>query len=437
MEQQENATGHHKELDRNHIWHPFDTIKKDHNVLIKKGSGPYLITEDDQQIIDAISSWWVNIHGHSNSYIADAISKQAHELEHVIFAGFSHHPSLNFSQKLLNILPGNLEKLFYSDNGSTAVEVALKMAFQYWHNRNIDRKKIIAIEGAYHGDTFGAMAVGGRNAFNQPFFPFLFDVEYIPFPGKHNEEKVLRQFEKLLESQEIAAFIYEPLIQGASGMKMYPASLLDKLIGKARAYHTLCIADEVMTGFGRTGENFASDHLTENPDIMALSKGITGGFLPMGLTVCTPQVYAPFDTEDVYKVFFHGHSYTANPLACVAAEASLDLLLSDECRQNIDRITARHQEFVEQINHPSFKYKHLIRNAGHLGTIMRIELETRGASSYFSNLKHDLYSFFLKRNVLLRPLGNIIYLLPPYVIEDDDLDYVYNTILEALENYSY
>jgi adenosylmethionine---8-amino-7-oxononanoate aminotransferase len=295
----------------------------------------YLHTSDGRKILDAVSSWWVNIHGHSHVYLAEALRKQALELEHVIFAGFTHKPAIILAERLLGILPDNQIKIFYSDNGSTAVEVALKMALQFWHNQNIVKKKIIAIEGAYHGDTFGAMSVSGRSSFTKAFSQFLFDVQFISFPSSGKEAGSLQQFKELAESGEVAAFIYEPLIQGTAGMRTYSKEILGSLLSEAKKNNILCIADEVMTGFGRTGKLFASDYIKEPPDIVCLSKGITGGSMPLGVTSCNEKVVAAFRSEDRSKTLFHGHSYTANPLACAVSNASLDLLLKEECMKNI------------------------------------------------------------------------------------------------------
>ncbi len=260
-----------QERDKEVVWHPFTPLLQNLPVLpVKRAKGAYLYTEEGSQILDAISSWWVNIHGHSNEFIAEALSKQARELEHVIFAGFTHEPAVKLAEGLLRILPSRQAKVFFSDNGSTAVEVALKMAFQYWHNQGQERTKVIAFEGAYHGDTFGAMSVGDRNAFVKPFWPFLFDVHTLPFPDGNNHEALLEQFRQWIAGGTVAAFIFEPLVQGSAGMRMYPARLLDELLEVAQVAGVICIADEVMTGFGRTGKNFAADYLQQQPDIFCL-----------------------------------------------------------------------------------------------------------------------------------------------------------------------
>lgn len=418
--------------DEKSIWHPFTPLKgMESPLMIERAEGVNLFTSEGKKIIDAISSWWVNIHGHSNPHLAKAIAEQAQRLEHVIFAGFTHEPAIKLSERLLAILPENQNKIFFSDNGSTAVEVAIKMAFQYFYNQGIKKKKIIAIDGAYHGDTFGAMSVGERGPFTEPFDPYLFQVDFIDFPSGANDDQVWEHFERLVLSKDVAAFIYEPIAQGASGMRIYDQVLLDRMIHLAQQHDVICIADEVMTGFGRTGELFASDHLETNPDIMCLSKGLTGGALAMGLTTCTQKIQDAYRSNDLMKTFFHGHSFTANPMTCAVANASLDLLLTEECSANRARIHMRHEQFKVQVeNHK------LVRNPRVLGTIIAFELNTERDTSYFNEARHHLYPYFIEKGVLLRPLGNVIYLIPPYVISDEDLDYIYQTILNFLEEYS-
>src|SRR6478736_7728516 len=318
-----------QESDKKNIWHPFTPLVDGvEPLLVDSARGVNLHLKDGRKIIDAVSSWWTNIHGHCNPVIANAIAEQAKKLEHVIFAGFTHEPAIRLSENLLSILPKNQSKIFFSDNGSTAVEVALKMAIQYWHNRGIKNKtKIIAIDGSYHGDTFGSMSVGERGAFNNAFAPYLFDVDFIDFPTEQNEQKILTDFEQKLSTNQVGVFIYEPLVQGAAGMRMYSKEILEKLVSIAQQHNVICIADEVFTGFGRTGKLFASDYLNVQPDIMAISKGITGGFLPLSVTSCSEKILEAFQSADASKTFFHGHSYTANPLACAAANASFELLI--------------------------------------------------------------------------------------------------------------
>lgn len=419
------------ERDKQSIWHPFTPLKgMSEPEVLEKAEGPYLYTKEGKRIIDVISSWWVNLHGHSHPYIAEAIAEQAKKLEHVIFAGFTHEPAIRLAERLLEILPDNQGKIFFSDNGSTATEVAIKMAFQYFHNQGIEKKKIIAIDGAYHGDTFGAMSVGDRGPFTAPFDPYLFEVAFIDFPEAEKEEEVWAQFKSLVEAGDVASFIFEPLVQGASGMRFYSASLLDRMIALAQAHDVICIADEVMTGFGRLGTLFAADQLEHKPDIICLSKGLTGGVLPMGVTSCTDKIQEAYRTNDLMKTFFHGHSFTGNPMICAAANASLDLLLTDDCSANRERIHKKHLGFLKSIEGHS-----MVRNARVIGTILAFDINTEKDTSYFNEARHHLYPYFIQKGLLIRPLGNVIYLIPPYIISDEDLDYVYSTILEFLNSY--
>jgi len=417
-----------QDRDRKSVWHPFTPLQGTApELVVERAEGSWLITDDGRRILDAVSSWWVNLHGHGHPAIARAIADQAANLEHVIFAGFTHKPAIRLAERLLELLPGKHERIFYSDNGSTAVEVALKLAFQYWKNRGNARNRVIALDGAYHGDTFGAMSVGERSVFTEPFFPYLFEVEFIPFPDGTNDQEVLKAFDKIASTGEVASFIYEPLVQGAAGMRMYSASLLDKLLKQARKHGILCIADEVMTGFGRTGNLFACDLLEEKPDMICLSKGITGGALPLGATACNTRIMEPFRTPDLRQAFLHGHSYTANPMACAAANTSLDLLLEDDCRERIRMISNVHKAFVDRHRrHPR------LRDIRSMGTILALEFHTDNDSSYISEMRNELYPFFLERNILLRPLGNLIYVLPPYVIREDELQMVYRAIEDYL-----
>lgn len=417
------------ERDNKVIWHPYTQMQTtEPAIAIVRGEGVYLYDENGNRYIDAVSSWWVNLHGHSHPYIAQKVSEQLNTLEHVIFAGFTHPPAVELAERLLSVLPGNQSRVFYSDNGSTAVEVAIKMAFQFWHNQGKEKKKIIAFKDAYHGDTFGAMSISGRSAFTKPFQSLLFDVEFIDVPVKGKEEEVLESLKKLLTRDDIAAFIFEPLVLGTAGMLMYDASVLNKMVKLAKDYNVLTIADEVMTGFYRTGRYFASDYLDEQPDIFCLSKGITGGTMAFGVTTCTPAVFEAFLSDDPYKTFFHGHSYTANPLACAASLASMDLLKEKATLDNVRMISESHSEFAGKI-----RQLDILKEVRNTGTILAIELATEGGSNYFSSLKKQAYTFFMERKVLLRPLGNVIYIIPPYCISREDLNLVYGVISEFLD----
>jgi len=414
------------ERDHQLIWHPFTQQQTAMpNIAITHGKGALLYDENGNDYIDAVSSWWTNLFGHANLQIAAAIKKQVDTLEHVIFAGFTHQPAIELSEKLIQLLPKNQSKVFFSDNGSTCVEVALKMAIQYWHNQSIEKTTIIAFKNAYHGDTFGAMSVGARGVFNQPFESYMFDVTFLDLPTDDNFEQVLVDFQQLIETKKVAAFIFEPLIQGSAGMLMYKDEYLDKLIETAQQNQVICIADEVMTGFGRTGKTFASDYLNHKPDIFCLSKGITGGFLPLGITTCTQKIYDAFLSEDKLKTFFHGHSYTGNPIVCAAANASLDLLQTSEFKL---------QNLVEWQTELSvyLKANPKIENLRQTGTIVAFDVKTDANSNYFNNLRDVLYDNFIKRGILLRPLGNTVYILPPYVITNEQLKKVYEVIGEVL-----
>ena len=415
------------ERDEKVLWHPYTQMKNAlPNVPIVKGEGVYLFDESGRKYIDAVSSWWVNIHGHAHPYIAEKVANQLKELEHVIFAGFTHEPAVQLAERLLPLLPGKQDKIFYSDNGSTAVEVALKMCLQYWNNNgNAQKKKVLAFKDAYHGDTFGAMSVSGRSIFTDPFNDLLFDVEFIDLPNDDNISHLTAHISNL--SSQLYCFIFEPLILGAGGMLMYEAKHLDELLKACKNSNILTIADEVMTGFGRTGTYFACEQVVQEPDIFCLSKGLTGGTMPMGITSCKQHIFDAFLSEDKLKTLYHGHSFTANPVACAASLASLDILLNDETLVNIKRVETRHSQFFEKIkNHPK------VRTLRQTGTIIAIEWETGNDTSYLSGLRDTLYNFFLNKGIILRPLGNIIYILPPYVISDEDLAYIYTTIQQAL-----
>ncbi|MFL5731202.1 MAG: adenosylmethionine--8-amino-7-oxononanoate transaminase [Cytophagaceae bacterium] len=416
--------------DRQFVWHPYTSLSDEReNIFIESAQGAYLNTPDGRKILDAVSSWWVNIHGHSNPAIAEAIARQAAKLEHVIFAGFTHEPAVSLAERLLAILPGTSEMIFYSDNGSTAVEVALKMALQYWYNLGQDKKKIVAMQGAYHGDTFGAMSTSERSAFTKPFSSHLFEVSFIDFPDGGNDEAVLNQFRLLAKNGDVAAFLYEPLVQGTAGMRIYSAEILDKILDIAKQENILCIADEVMTGFGRTGKLFASEYLQHQPDILCLSKALTGGVLPLGVTACNARIVSAFRTEDRLKTFFHGHSFTANPISCASALASMDLLLKEECIQNIQAIANDHKDFCLSLK----DHKNLVK-INSLGTILRLEIRVSGQPGYFSSLRDYCYDFFLKRDILLRPLGNVIYFFPPYIVTKEERKRVYDAMRELLNS---
>lgn len=418
--------------DQQFIWHPFTHIKyAKEPINIVRSEGIYYFDENGNKIMDAISSWWVNLHGHSHPYISKKVSDQLFSNEHSIFSDFTHPTAVLLAERLINKLPKNIHRVFYSDNGSTAVEVALKMALQYWNNRGENRTKFICFENAYHGDTFGGMSVGARNVFNQSFSSLLFDVEHIPTPTNENISEVKEKLKSLAAQNNIAGFIYEPLVQGASGMLMYEASLLNELIIVNKQNNILCIADEVMTGFGRTGAFFASEQTEAKPDIICLSKGLTGGYMPLGVTACSEFIYEEFNNTDKTKTFFHGHSYTANPTACSAALASLDLMEEKQTWVNIKQISEAHLSFKNEIeNHMACKQVRCC------GTILAVELISAESTNYLNKESESIASYFLQKGILLRPLGNIFYLIPPYCITTNELSYIYGTIKEFLNAYT-
>lgn len=409
------------------IWHPYtQMMTAQPPIPIVRGDGASLYAEDGKEYIDAVSSWWVNIHGHAHPYIAKKVAEQIQKLEHVIFAGFTHEGAVQLAERLLQLLPSNQKKAFYTDDGSTAVEAAIKMCLQYWLNKGQQRTKILAFKNAYHGDTFGAMSVSGRSAFTAAFDSLLFEVEFLDLPDADNIEELKSQISNL--KSQISCFIFEPLVQGSAGMIMYEAEYLNQLMAHCQREGILLIADEVFTGFGRTGKNFACEYVQIQPDIMCFSKGLTGGTMALGLTTCTQAIYDAFLSEDRTKTLFHGHSYTANPVACAAALASLDLFVEPATQQNIDRIAAKHAAFAERIKSHSS-----IRSTRQTGTILAMEWETGNDTSYFSGLRDKLYHYFLDKGIILRPLGNVIYILPPYCISDTQLDYIYQSIGQALD----
>jgi adenosylmethionine---8-amino-7-oxononanoate aminotransferase len=403
------------------IWHPYtQEATEPPPVEIERGEGACLYTRSGRRLVDAISSWWVNLHGHSHPLIAEAIATQARKLEHVIFAGFTHAPGEELAQRLARILPPALSRIFYSDNGSTAVEVALKIAVQYWHNQGRpEKRRIVALEHAYHGDTTGAMSVSDDSPFTAAF-------DAIRLPVLRVRDAAALEVLLAETGDEIAAMIVEPLIQGAGGMIVYPVEVLKKFQELCAAHDVLFIADEVFTGFGRTGRMFACDHAAITPDMMCLSKGLTAGFLPLAATVCREEIYQAFYSRERSRTFFHGHSYAGNLLGCAAAVASLKIFESEPV---FDRIAS-----IEQIHHqrlPGFRNNPAVRDVRMLGTIAAIELAAADAG-YLSQLRTRLYPFFLERGVLVRPLGNVIYTVPPYVISPEDLHYTYDVIEEAL-----
>jgi adenosylmethionine-8-amino-7-oxononanoate aminotransferase len=417
------------EKDSQYLWHPYTQHKTSQTpIAITRGLGALLWDENNKEYIDAIASWWVNPFGHSNKIIADAIYKQLTTLEHVLFGGFTHEPAIKVAERLMEILPENQQKIFFSDNGSTAVEVAIKVALQYFFNKNEKRTTIIAFENAFHGDTFAAMAASGISFYTQAFQGMFIDVVRIPVPVKGQEQASFDALKNVIETHNCAGFIFEPLVQGAAGMVMYEPEALAKLIQICKENNVLTIADEVMTGFGKTGKTFAMDYVSENPDMICLSKALTGGTIPMAITTFTQDVFDAFYDDDINKALFHGHTFTANPTGCAAALASIDLLQTIEMQSNIKRINACHSDFQKKIeNHPK------VITARTLGVIFAVEIKSDSEESYYGSMRTKLYNFFIEKGVVLRPVGNIVYILPPYIMTDEQLQKVYSTIEEAIE----
>lgn len=416
-------------MKNNQIWHPFTQhLTAKTPLRIVSGKNSLLFDESGCSYIDANSSWWVNVHGHGHPKLKEALSSQFETLDHVVFAGVTHPKAEELASKICSVLPSPLTKVFFSDNGSTAVEVALKMIIQYWYNQGESRKRILAIEGAYHGDTFGAMSVGQRGYFNAPFEDFFFDVDYVPFPSEENSIQIIEKIESLFKSNEFAGVIVEPLVQGASGMRMYSNEILDQIGSLARKYGVKIIFDEVMTGFGRTGKMFAMDHCAVKPDIVCLSKGLTGGVLPLGLTVATDNIFEAFLSENTSKALLHGHSFTGNAITCAVSCASLEIFEEESTWVNIKNLVDWNQEFsLELCNHER------VNEVRQTGTILAFDLKSETGNSYFSDVRNKAYEYFLQHGILLRPLGNTIFINPPYCISVKEYGKIKNAIKSFLD----
>ena len=413
--------------DKKHLWHPLTQHKLNKKQLaITRAKGALLFDEDGKEYIDGIASWYTVMYGHCNEYIISAVTKQMEKLDFVMFSGLTHEPAIELSEKLMELLPNNQAKLFFNDNGSTAIEAAIKMALQYYHNNGEKRDTLIAFEDGFHGDTFGAMSASGLSSYNGPFEDFLLKVERIPTPQKHNIEEVKEKLAQILKGNHCAAFIFEPLVQGAAGMKFHSVNGLDELIHMCKANQVLCIADEIMTGFGKTGKNFASDYLTNKPDILCLSKALTAGMFPLSITSCSQAVFDRFLSEEMEKGFFHAHTYSAHPIGCAAALAGIELLNSTEILERRKYIENAHSAFKVLIEN------HLkVDEVRTLGVVLAIDLNVK--MERYGNLRDRLYDFFIERGVLVRPLGNTIYILPPFVITNGQLEKIYDTISAVLE----
>ncbi len=426
------------ERDQATIWHPYTQHKISASpFVITHGEGAYLFDENGKRYLDLISSWWVNLHGHAQPEIAQAIYQQALKLEQVIFSGFTHEPAVCLAEELLNLLPKEFGKVFYSDNGSTAVEVALKMAYQFWRNQGEKKRcRFIAFQNGYHGDTFGAMSVGKSSGFFSNFEDLLFSVTMFPYPATwlgdenvfQNEQHVLTQIDDYLQQygSETAALIIEPLIQGAGGICMCRPVFLRELERLVRSYNVLIIYDEAMTGFGRTGDFIACNKTNTRPDIICLAKGITGGFLPLAVTVCQDKLYETFLGDNFTKALAHGHSYTANPLGCAAALASLKLLQQPETIMQINTIEKVHRDAVNSLLNDL-----PIEMPRYCGTISAFDLKL--GSEYGSKYSIQLRDKFSEQGLLIRPLGNVIYFMPPYCITEQELRSAYEIVIEEIQ----
>ncbi len=415
-----------KKRDKKHLWHPLKQHQTHPDSLaIIKAKGCTLIDENGNAYIDAISSWYTCMFGHCNDYITNRVSEQMQTLDQIMFSDFTHEPAVKLSEELIKILPEGQNRIFFNDNGSTAVEAAIKMALQYYFNKGEKRSTFIAFEHGFHGDTFGAMSVSGLSVYNGPFEDFLMDIKRIPVPDGTNTEDILKQINYLTTNYKVAGFVYEPLVQGAAGMKIHDTNGLNQILELFKQNHILTIADEVMTGFGKTGKHFASDYVETKPDIICLSKALTAGLVPMAITSCTEAIYQTFLGETIAKGFMHCHTYSANPIACTAALASIKLLQSEEIQNNIKRISEAHKAFEKQIQqHPK------VKTTRGIGVILAIDLNTN--ANRYGDLRDKLLKFFMNKGVFLRPLGNTIYIQPPYIITAEELQKVYTVIEEAL-----
>ncbi|WP_430906009.1 adenosylmethionine--8-amino-7-oxononanoate transaminase [Maribacter sp. 2-571] len=415
------------ERDKKHLWHPLTQHRLHPDMLpIVKAKGALMFDDDGNSYIDGIASWYTAMYGHGHPDIVRAMTEQMQTLDFVMFSGFTHPPAIELSERLMAILPDNQKKIFFNDNGSTAIEAAIKMALQYYHNKGDKRDTLIAFENGFHGDTFGAMSASGLSSYNGPFEDFLLKVVRIPVPQENTMDSVLERLETILENNACAAFVFEPLVQGAAGMKFHSAKGLDKLIAKCRTAGVLTVADEIMTGFGKTGPNFAVNFLEQRPDIICLSKALTAGMFPLSITSCSMAVYEAFLSDEVAKGFFHAHTFSAHPIGCAAALAGLRLLNSDAIVVRRTAIEKAHKAFATEI-----RTHEKISEVRTLGVILAIDLKEK--TGRYGTLRDRLYRFFMENGVNLRPLGNTIYTLPPYVITDSELQHIYDTIKKALE----
>lgn len=445
--------------DRAHVWHPYtQMLTRPDPLPIVRGEGVYLFTEDGRRLLDGTSSWWVNIHGHAHPRLNEALARQAGAIEHVIFANCTHRPGIELAERLAAVLPRGLTRVFYSDNGSTAVEVAMKMASQYWSNQGQRRRTFITLHHAYHGDTVGAMSASESSVFTEPFAPMLFDVvrAHAPYcyrcplgldhrrcegeclgevrPANVDEQAWPETLGQQLERHgaDVAAVLVEPMLQGAGGMIVWPPEFLAGVRRLCDRYGTLMIADEVLTGFGRTGRLFACEHADVSPDIICLSKAVTGGYLPLGVTAATDRIYEAFLSTDRARTFFHGHSFTGNPLACAVALASLELIEETDAVAKVTQIEGWLRRGLEPL--VSHRAVGDVRVIGGVGIVELVsDKRTKSAGGYLDEAGPRLTQAFLDRGLLLRPLGNVIYAMPPYVITESETDWVTSQIREVID----
>ncbi|MBF0629032.1 MAG: adenosylmethionine--8-amino-7-oxononanoate transaminase [Magnetococcales bacterium] len=426
-------------LDRAHLWHPYtQQATAPAPVPIASGQGAWLQGMDGRRYLDLIASWWVAIHGHAHPVIARAIAEQATQLEQVIFTGFTHEPAVRLAEELLKYLPEGLTRFFFSDDGSTAVEVAMKMACHYWRNAGQERGRFLVFEKGYHGDTVGAMSASRSSGFFEGYGRMLFAVDTLPFPAtwegdetvEAKENQSLAALDRYLEAHgtECAAMLVEPLIQGAGGMRICRPGFLAAVAARLQAAGVLLIVDEVMTGFGRCGTLFACEKAGIAPDLICLSKGLTGGFLPMALTVCREKIYAAFLGATFDRALAHGHSFTANALGCAAALASLGLFESERTLERIAAIETVHRERLRGLGGA-------VESPRVLGVVAAFELALPDRG-YGSSFTPRLIRFFLERGMIIRPLGAVIYLIPPYCISQKELHQGWDAIHEAVDFFS-
>ncbi|WAT16701.1 adenosylmethionine--8-amino-7-oxononanoate transaminase [Aurantiacibacter sp. MUD11] len=418
-------------MSKSPVWHPFHQHGLEEPIpLVTHAEGAALYTDDGRRVIDAISSWWVTTHGHNHPHIMAAIREQTEKLDQLIFAGWTHEPAETLARGLVDLMPDGLDHVFYSDSGSTAVEVALKMALGYWHNRAEPRSRILVLEHSYHGDTIGAMSVGARGVFNRAYEALLFDVGTVPFPGA-NPQPSLDALEAACAAGDVAAFIVEPLLLGAGGMLVYPPQVLAEMRTICARHGVLFIADEVMTGWGRTGTLLACEQAQVTPDILCLAKGLTGGAIPLAATLASGAVYNAHYSTDRSRMFFHSSSFTANPIACAAANANLAIWQDEDVRGRIDALSRRLGKVLDRL-----AQRDVVTNPRQCGTMIAFDVDTGGDAGYLADIGPKLREHFYGCDVLLRPLGNTVYVMPPYCTDQDDIDTIAQAISTGLDRYA-